>query len=80
MKKLFLQNKMWALFFALAFASSVFLLNEYNSTPELTSTNSLNNTIMEKEAAIDEDEFESRDFYIFKNITGLINDLFSISM
>ena len=80
MKKLFLQNKLWSVLFALAFVSSLYLLHEYRNTSEIASVSKSVQPVIEQEASIDEDEFESTDFYIFKNITELINDIFSISL
>ena len=80
MKKLYLQNKLWSILFTLAFASSLFLLYEYKSTSEIASNSKIIQPVVEKKASIDEDEFESTDFYIFKNISELINDIFSIGL
>ncbi|HHH54661.1 MAG TPA: hypothetical protein ENK91_13450, partial [Bacteroidetes bacterium] len=62
MKKLLTKNKFWAFFIALAFASSLFLFHEYKTNTEITSTTDSAKNIIEKEANIDEDEFESTDF------------------
>ncbi len=80
MKKFLLKNKIWTFFIAISFASGLFLLHEYKSSIEISSASVDKNIIIEKEAAVDEDEFESTDFYIFKNITELINDIFSIAL
>ena len=80
MKKFLFKNKIWTLLIALSFASGVFLLHEYKSSDEFHSVSMDKNISIEKETSVDEDEFESTDFYIFKNITELINDIFSISI
>ena len=80
MKKLLFKNKLWAFFIVLSLSSGIFLLHEYKSNKISTVTSVNNNNIIEKEATIEEDEFESTDFFIFKNITGLFNDIFSMSL
>jgi hypothetical protein len=80
MKKLFLQNKIWGFFIVMSLISGLYLLHEYKTNNEISSVTDNKNIIIEKEATIDEDEFESTDFYIFKNITELFHGIFSLSL
>lgn len=76
MNKNIKHNFFWLILVILSFSSSVFLINEYQSNKTIAANEVSENLILQKEVIIDEDEYESKDFHIFKNITEIIDELF----
>lgn len=76
MKKYIQHDFFWIILITLSFTSSVFLIGEYQSNQAIVTNNAFSEkTIIHKEAVIDDEEYESKDFHIFKNITEIIDEL-----
>ena len=75
MKKYIKHNFLWVVLIALSFSSSIFLITEFQSSQPLAASTVSENPIHQKKVIIDDEEYESKDFHIFKNITEVINEL-----
>jgi len=58
--------------------SSVFLISDYHITNNNKSMSKISAKSIEEEVKYDEEEFESSDFNIFKNISEAVDEIFSL--